>query len=256
MQQDGFKFDEESHVEVIDIQIEERRIEMLDKKESSMTSSPNNEDEAQLIIAETIEISLDSDRAAPESLGRRLQAAREALKINIEDAADHLRISPSAIRAIEADNYAHFDNITFLRGYIRAYAKWLKIPQEEISRAFLQLGLKESTKIDAAVKFNLHQISSRDKPVRLVTYLMIILLVLLVGIWGYIHHQSDKAISQPTMSTLIAPTAVNSNTPISIETTTATESANTTTAQKTASLPSVSTGENRGKNDTSHSGNE
>lgn len=257
MQQDGFKFDEENEIEVIDIQIEENRREMPDHEESSIASSSNNCGDALLMMTEEIEVDLASNSVKPETLGQRLQAAREALQINVEDAADHLRISPSAIRAIESDNYAYFDNVIFLRGYIRAYAKWLKIPQEEISRAFLQLGLKESTRIDAAVKFNLHQISSRDKPVRLVTYLIIILLVLLMGILGYIHHQGDKAINQPTIRTLTSPPTAMIDAPVSISTATSIKPENTTAMNQSAvNQPSLSTGENRGKSDTSHSGDE
>src|SRR5215470_4854678 len=62
-----------------------------------------------------------------ESVGRRLQQARLARNLEIEDAAEITKIRPERIIDLEADEYSLFPNLT--------YAKFLEVDiQEELDR--------------------------------------------------------------------------------------------------------------------------
>lgn len=71
--------------------------------------------------------------------GRRLQAAREKLGWSESDVAKKLHMSVSFVRAIEADDYERLPEATFIKGYMRNYARLLEIPADEVANLFEQL---------------------------------------------------------------------------------------------------------------------
>src|SRR5687768_15472674 len=77
------------------------------------------------------------------SPGARLQLAREIAKISITDLATTIRLNPRLIVAIEQDDYTSMPGLTFVRGYLRAYANVVGVSADEIIHSFNQLGLKE-----------------------------------------------------------------------------------------------------------------
>lgn len=83
-----------------------------------------------------------SQEAVPSALpvsvgpGARLKAGREAQQQSLEQAARHLRLDEPTLAAIESDQYPAHVPSTFLRGYLRAYAKWLELPADEIVAAY------------------------------------------------------------------------------------------------------------------------
>jgi cytoskeleton protein RodZ len=61
------------------------------------------------------------------SVGKQLASHRRALGLSIEQVAEQLKLAPRQIEAIEADNHAAMPCVAILRGFIRAYAKLLKV---------------------------------------------------------------------------------------------------------------------------------
>ncbi|MDB5762426.1 MAG: hypothetical protein JWQ21_1421 [Herminiimonas sp.] len=59
--------------------------------------------------------------------GAQLAAQREALNWSVEQAAIQLNLAPRQIQAIEDDNYAALPGMASVRGFIRSYAKLLKM---------------------------------------------------------------------------------------------------------------------------------
>lgn len=66
------------------------------------------------------------DQPAPAP-GAQLAARRQALNWSIEHVASQLNLAPRQIQAIEADNYAALPGMASVRGFIRSYAKLLKV---------------------------------------------------------------------------------------------------------------------------------
>ena len=77
--------------------------------------------------------------AASSGIGASLQQAREALNISIEHAAHELHLDVRLLTAIEADNFAALPGTAYAYGYLRSYAKLLKISEEEVLQKFLQM---------------------------------------------------------------------------------------------------------------------
>ncbi len=71
-----------------------------------------------------------------EEIGKQLKEARESIGVSIEEVAEDLKIRPSQIENIEAGNSKAFDDIFYLKYFIRDYAKYLGLDKEELVDEF------------------------------------------------------------------------------------------------------------------------
>lgn len=76
--------------------------------------------------------------------GNFLRRHREQVGLSIADVAASLNLRHTVIEAIERDDYSSIAKLVFVRGYLRAYAKMLNLPSNDIIRAFNKLNLPES----------------------------------------------------------------------------------------------------------------
>jgi cytoskeletal protein RodZ len=60
-----------------------------------------------------------------ESVGKKLQQARLAKRLEIEDVAELTKIRPGRIIDLEADEYSHFANPTYAKSFLAKYARFL-----------------------------------------------------------------------------------------------------------------------------------
>jgi cytoskeleton protein RodZ len=81
---------------------------------------------------------------APEGAGALLRRERESQGLNISDAARALRLSEKQITALEADDYAQLPGRTFVRGFIRNYARLMQLDPEPLM-ARLSFGQEEES---------------------------------------------------------------------------------------------------------------
>lgn len=72
------------------------------------------------------------DQNAALSTGVRLRNAREQLGLSQQTVAERLCLKVSTVRDIEEDKAPADLASTFLRGYIRSYAKLVHIPEDEL----------------------------------------------------------------------------------------------------------------------------
>lgn len=75
------------------------------------------------------EVTAPAGQPAP---GARLRAAREAAGIAIEAAATGLHLSPAQVQALEDDDHSAFPALIFVSGYVRNYARFLKLDPEPL----------------------------------------------------------------------------------------------------------------------------
>jgi cytoskeleton protein RodZ len=73
------------------------------------------------------EDSQSDSRPAEIGPGARLAEHRQSLGLTVEQVANQLNLAPRQIQAIEADNYAALPGVVIARGFIRAYAKLIKL---------------------------------------------------------------------------------------------------------------------------------
>ena len=70
-----------------------------------------------------------------ESVGWKLQQARLARRLEIEDVAETTKIRPERIIDLEADEYRHFPNLTYAKSFLAKYAKFLEVDiQDELDK--------------------------------------------------------------------------------------------------------------------------
>lgn len=78
----------------------------------------------------------DTDnQAAAEAPGAALAAARQAQNLSVADAARQLKLSVSQIEALEAGDYEKLPGTIFARGFIRNYARLLKLDADALLRS-------------------------------------------------------------------------------------------------------------------------
>jgi cytoskeleton protein RodZ len=79
---------------------------------------------------------IDRDDQVPvghaEGPGRRLRAARQARKLELERVANLLHLKPSLVAALEQDNYDALPGSVFVLGYVRNYARLLNLDPEPL----------------------------------------------------------------------------------------------------------------------------
>ena len=133
--------------------------------------------------------------------GQLLREARFAHDMSEADIANRLHLSRSVIQAIENDAFDKLPGVTFVRGYLRAYARVVELSNEEIMTAFDNVGLEEHMPMLAPVTRVKKDTTAGDSPVRWATYLIILTLVVLVFLWWRGHNEPiDDVVVAPTVT--------------------------------------------------------
>lgn len=122
--------------------------------------------------------------------GHILRHAREQASYSINEIAGRLHLDLRTVELLEADDFDALPAPTFVRGYLRAYARLLDLPGEPIVEAFDRRGLSPPALVaDIARRPQTH---SGDFPVRIFTYLVAAGLVALIVLWWH-SQQSNLA---------------------------------------------------------------
>jgi len=72
---------------------------------------------------------------AVSSVGAALRAAREAAGLSADAVAQQLKLHPRQVRAIEEDDYGRLPGRTFVRGFVRNYARLVNLDADAIVAA-------------------------------------------------------------------------------------------------------------------------
>ena len=74
--------------------------------------------------------------AGPPQLGERFRAAREARGASLSDVADQIRIRSVYLSAIEDEHWNAIGAPVYIRGFLRTYARYLRLDPEEAVAEF------------------------------------------------------------------------------------------------------------------------
>ena len=124
----------------------------------------------------------DSQAAGP---GQLLRNAREQLGWTREQVASRIHLRLTLIAAIESDTYDKHTSHTFIRGYLRTYAKLVGIPDETILAAYDKLGLTPPDNIDMQSFSRRSRQQANDSRLKVVTWLVILVLIALSVAWWW-----------------------------------------------------------------------
>ena len=120
----------------------------------------------------------------PEVVGRRLRSAREGKGLSLEEAARELHLAVRRVEALENGDPDQLPPAAFVVGYIRNYARLLGLPPEELVDEYSRALGGGEPPLHASIGGE-EQVKSSDTPVRVVTYLIILALIVLAGAWWW-----------------------------------------------------------------------
>ncbi|KFN19639.1 cytoskeleton protein RodZ [Aeromonas bestiarum] len=148
----------------------------------------------------------DSQAAGP---GQLLRNAREQLGWTREQVASRIHLRLTLIAAIESDTYDKHTSHTFIRGYLRTYAKLVGIPDETILAAYDKLGLTPPDNIDMQSFSRRSRQQANDSRLKVVTWLVILVLIALSVAWWWQstarRSAGDEALAATEMSATANP---------------------------------------------------
>jgi len=166
-------------------------------------------------MTEEISVPESSEPQSVHSLGQQLRTAREALGLNIEDVSRQLCLSPRQVTALESDAFDALPSPTFVRGFIRNYAKLLQLDADTL----LSLYRGKAPELGSSASISLH---SEGIPIQTgnrsawLPYLIASILVVLAGVgwWFYMDwRESHPAETVKSEKTEALPTQQSANEP-------------------------------------------
>lgn len=133
------------------------------------------------------------DKNEALSTGVRLRNAREQLGFSQQAVAERLCLKVSTVRDIEEDKAPADLASTFLRGYIRSYARLVHIPEEELLPGLEKQAPIRPAKVAPMQSFSLgKRRKKRDGWLMTFTWLVLFVVVGLTGAWWWQNHKAQQ----------------------------------------------------------------
>ncbi|VFP80024.1 cytoskeleton protein RodZ [Candidatus Erwinia haradaeae] len=127
------------------------------------------------------------------SIGGRLRSARENLGLTQKNIADRLCLKISIIRDIEEDNLPTSLASTFLRGYIRSYARLVQVPEDELQSMMTKQTLMKDTQVAIMKSYSLGKNrNKKDNILMICTWFILLLLISVTVIWWWQNSTNDQ----------------------------------------------------------------
>lgn len=157
-----------------------------------------------------------------KEIGEALKEARESMGVSIEEAANDLKLKPSQIENIEAGNKDAFQDVFYLKYFIRDYSKYLGLDYEEmidefneflfdytsklslddIMKAKKQADNKEKKEEKKIVSPYTYERKNRTKISPIVLYVLLILIIV-VCCYFIINKINENNTSEPKIENVI-----------------------------------------------------
>jgi cytoskeletal protein RodZ len=156
------------------------------------------------------------------TLGRYLHDARVARGIDLRDAAQQTRISIQYLRALEEENFKKLPGDVFVRGFLKNYARFLRLDEAEAMRQYAEMVQKP---LPVAVANQAKEPAATKEPRRWSSKIpiepfiwgagivIILILFLLTALPSRHHKENRRASETPTASRPELSSAVTPSTP-------------------------------------------
>ena len=82
-----------------------------------------------------------------KDIGAKLKEARESIGVSVEEAAEDLKLKVSQIENLEAGNMEAFQDVFYLKYFIKDYAKYLGLKHEDLVDEFNEYLFDYTSKI-------------------------------------------------------------------------------------------------------------
>jgi len=186
----------------------------------------------------------EAEAPAPTA-GMILQQAREAAGLTIDDVALQLKLAPRQVVAIERDDFANLPGRTFIRGFVRNYARLLKLDTDAVLGALTGEHATPAERTPLAATSRAMGEMPMERPSRpnIARWAIPLVLVAIVAIAAFYEFARPQASRVPAPVTPIAPATspTSSAVPLANPARPATETATTAPATTEATAPSTAT---------------
>ncbi|WP_416411896.1 cytoskeleton protein RodZ [Pantoea sp. App145] len=133
------------------------------------------------------------EKSAVHSTGERLRLAREQMGLTQQNVAERLCLKLSTVRDIEEDKSPADLASTFLRGYIRSYARLVHVPEDDLLPMMAKQAPVRAAKIEPMQSFSLgKRRKKRDGWLMIFTWLVIFVVIGLTGAWWWQNHKASQ----------------------------------------------------------------
>lgn len=144
-------------------------------------------------------------RAMSLTLGEKLRQAREERGISIAEVAEQTRISPHYIQSIEEDNYKTLPGGIFNKGFVKSFAKYVEIDEQEALKEYAQLISSEQGGDGGEPKVYRPEVLTDDRSgssmIPTVVVAVIILGLMTVGILYLVDYVRNRSAGLPGITT-------------------------------------------------------
>lgn len=185
-----------------DIHLPSMSADSTDMPHSETENTPAPEEYAAAMALENVSTQSPAVMITGSGCGGQLKAAREAQGLSIHEVSGQLRLGINQIQAIEQDDFAKLPQQSIVRGFMRNYARLLKVDPEPILAAYQRLVPTEAP-LPLSVKSNANTsvIGKTHRPVRPQRFinLLIFLLLLSVLAYFYINHIKPHTLKEATL---------------------------------------------------------
>ena len=125
------------------------------------------------------------------SPGKLLQVAREEKNLRPEDVAYEIRLTPSQVLALEENDYSRMPEQTYVRGYLRNYARLVGVPENDILMAFARLTRTSEKKMQPVMpaRESDTNINMGSKGVRWLAVGIIVAVIILSAVWVLVPYE-------------------------------------------------------------------
>ncbi len=144
------------------------------------------------------------------SLGEKLRTAREERGITLSEVAEQTRISPLYLEAIDSDNFKILPGGIFNKGFVRSYAKYVGVDEQEALREYSRLVAENDEADDEKLKSYRPEVLTDDRSlssiIPTIAFATLILGIMTAGILFLVNYIQNYRNEAP-----IASSTANSN---------------------------------------------
>lgn len=156
---------------------------------------------------EDVNVPMDAPAEPVILPGAWLRRAREAAGLSVAEVAQTLKFSPRQIEALERDDFAALQGATFVRGFIRSYAKTLKVDPTPLLASLQEAAPPKEAKIQAPENTGA-ELPVVRQPRNLLPFLMVFAVLALGGVIAYLFLEGHWTLPTRSADVAAAPPAV------------------------------------------------
>jgi cytoskeletal protein RodZ len=140
-----------------------------------------------------------------ETLGQDFKRRREERKLSLKDVAEGTRVGVRFLTAIEADDFSALPGGIYTRSFVRAYAKFLGMDEEDVLARYRK---QAATEEPAEPMMSYKEYPAESSSASLYIGVVVLLVIIVGGGYGLILYLDQKSESKSVASS--SPTPTNS----------------------------------------------